>query len=320
MLSLRQLKLFRAVAEAGSFTGAAARLYVTQSAVSHAVRELEEEAGTALFDRLPKGVRPTAAGRLLLAESAPLLAGCEALERRLPALERRAPLRLVSSITIASFWLPRILLRFERERPELPVSVTVVRAADALTALRTGEADLAFVEGALPEGEFCGTKFSEYTLCAVCAPDYPISRRPEFEELCGAKLLLREPGSAIRDTFQSALLLGGHAVRPSWESVNSTALLEAAKAGLGVTVLPELLVADALERGELRLLELPGPALANELFVVRRRDSELSPALELLLDCARSQKSGGGASEKHVSVQNLPSHPGIESLCRDEDG
>lgn len=87
----RHLEILEAVAETGTFTGAAKKLFITQSAVSHAIAELERQAGTELFERLPKGVRLTLCGALLLEEAGSILAACRNLDRRLPQLEENTP-------------------------------------------------------------------------------------------------------------------------------------------------------------------------------------------------------------------------------------
>ena len=110
-MNLRHLEILEAVARAGTFTGAAQKLFLTQSAVSHAVAELERQAGAPLFDRMPRGVRLTPCGTLLLEEARGILAACRELEGRLAGLEEEAPVQLVSSITIASFPLPESELR-----------------------------------------------------------------------------------------------------------------------------------------------------------------------------------------------------------------
>lgn len=281
---LRHIQILRAVARTGSFTKAAEQLYLTQSAVSHAVREMEARAGTALFDRLPKGVRLTPCGRRLLEEAAPILAAWETLDTRMDSLEADTPLHLVSSITIASFWLPRLLRRFSMACPQTPVEVEVVSAGEAVEILREGGADLALVEGVVPQGPFHSIAFASYRLVVVCAPGYrPSHDELTLRELCGERLLLRQKGSAIRDTFDSAVLLSGFTPRPVWTSINSTALIEAAKAGLGITILPDLLVKSALEDGTLAELTVKDLSLYNDLNAVRRRDRyETAPLSDLL--------------------------------------
>ena len=98
-MNLRHLEIVEAVAETGSFTGAAKKLFITQSAVSHAVAELEAQAGTALFDRLPKGVSITPCGRSLLEESRGILIACRNLDRLLTNTRHGSLLSFLPRIT-----------------------------------------------------------------------------------------------------------------------------------------------------------------------------------------------------------------------------
>ncbi|GIP30961.1 LysR family transcriptional regulator [Paenibacillus sp. J2TS4] len=294
MMTLRHFKILRAVAETGNFTRAAERLYITQSAVSHAIRELEEMAETALFDRLSKSVQLTKSGRLLLEEILPILSSFEALEAHINGLEKRAPLHIVSSITIAAFWLPKILQAFHKDWPDIPIHVDVVSAANAIEILRNGKADIALIEGAAPQGPFICTPFASYPLYIVCAPDYPITHRDlTLQQFCSEKLLLREKGSAIRDTLDSVLYLSGHTAQPAWTSVNSQALIEAAKAGFGITILPDVLVREPLSQGKLISLSVQDLLLKNELIAVRHRDKYLTTPLKTLLLHIESMTSRG---------------------------
>ena len=284
-MEVRQYRIFKEVAETGSFTKAAANLYITQSAVSHAVRDLEERAGTVLFDRLSKSIRITESGRLLLEEETPILAACNALDSRIGSLEKKAPVHLVSSITIAAFYLPGILRSFEASWPGLPVTVEVVPAAAAVEVLRCGKADFALIEGAVPQGPFVCEAFDSYKMHILCAPGYlPVDKMLSMEEFCGERLLLREKGSAIRDTLDSTLYLAGYTAYPSWTSVNSTALIKAAEAGLGLTVLPDLLVGNELREERLLTVQAEGLELKNELLVIRHREKHMTAPLRSLLE------------------------------------
>lgn len=283
-MEVRQYRIFKEVAETGSFTKAAANLYITQSAVSHAVRDLEERAGTVLFDRLSKSIRITESGRLLLEEVTPILAACNALDSRIGSLEKKAPVHLVSSITIAAFYLPGILRSFEASWPGLPVTVEVVPVAAAVEVLRCGKADFALIEGAVPQGPFVCEAFDSYKMHILCAPGYlPVDKMLSMEEFCGERLLLREKGSAIRDTLDSTLYLAGYTAYPSWTSVNSTALIKAAEAGLGLTVLPDLLVGNELREERLLTVQAEGLELKNELLVIRHREKHMTAPLRSLL-------------------------------------
>lgn len=283
-MTLRHFEIFKTVAETGNFTKAAEKLYISQSGVSHAIHDLEQQAGTPLFIRLSKSVQLTEGGKLLLKEILPILSSCHALEAKIPRLEASAPLHIVSSITIASFWLPGILKKFQKHCPDTPVEVNVVSAANAFYALEQGSADIALAEGTIPSGSFHILRFDSCDLTAVCAPGYPMPNSPlTARALCQENLLLREKGSAVRDTFDSALYLQGCTPHPVWISVNSNALIQAAKAGLGITVLPEILVQEAIEKNELRKLELEDLHLQNELSLLYHKTKYLTEPLELFI-------------------------------------
>ena len=290
---LRYLEILEAVAEEGTFTGAARRLYITQSAVSHAAAELEKQAGTALFERLPKGVSLTGCGAALLEESRSILTACRNLDRRIGHLEEHRPVNIVSGITIASFLLPGILRELKEASPEIRVSVQVTSANAAIDRLRRGYADVAFWEGTAPKGDFHSILLGTYRLCAACAPDFHVSGETITpDRLCGCPLLLREQGSSIRDTLDNMLGLMNLKAEPVWESVNSLALVKAAEAGLGITVLPEKLLRVSFAMKKLRPVGLDGMKMENQMAALYGRDKYITKPVGILLDRLKSRQNG----------------------------
>lgn len=287
---IRYLEILEAVAETGSFTGAAKKLYITQSAVSHAVAELEKQTGTALFERFPKGVSLTRCGLSLLEESRSILTACRNLDRRIKHLEENTPVNIVSSITIASFLLPEILRELHISFPEIQLSVRVASANAALDSLQRGNADIAFWEGAAPKGNFDTILLGSYQLFAACAPDFDLSGEVITpDRLCAYPLLLREPGSAIRDTLDNTLALANLKAEPVWESVNSLALIKAAEAGLGITVLPEKLLADSLLLKKLRVIELHKMKMENQMLALFHKDRYITKPFQVLIELLKNQ-------------------------------
>ena len=287
---LRYLEILEAVAETGTITCAAKKLYIAQSAVSHAVAELEKQAGTALFERLPKGVVLTQCGASLLEESRSILTACRNLDRRIGHLEENTPIHIVSSITIASFLLPEILHRFKTSFPQIQVCVRVASANSAIEILQRGNADIAFWEGVAPKGNFHAIPLGSYQLCAACAPDFPMTEQTlSLNCLCSYPLLLREPGSAIRDTFDNTLALANLKAEPIWESVNSLALIKAAEAGLGITILPEKLLLDSLLLKKLRFVRLEQKTMKNQMLALFHKDRYMTKPLQSLIEQLKSQ-------------------------------
>lgn len=282
---IRYLEILEAIAETGTFTSAARKLYITQSAVSHAVAELEKQTGTALFERLPKGVVLTRCGASLLEESRGILTACRNLDRRMAHLEENTPVNIVSSITIASFLLPGILNGLKRDFPDLRFSVQVASANSAIDILRRGNADIAFWEGVSPKGSFHSIRLGSYRLCAACAPGFDLPAETiSPDQLCSYPLLLREQGSAIRDTLDNTLALANLKAEPVWESVNSLALVKAAEAGLGITILPEKLLSDSLLLKKLRLVRLDHMEMENQMLALFHKDKYITKPFQILTD------------------------------------
>ena len=291
-MNLRQLEVFRAVCEQGGFTRAAQSLYMTQPAVSHVIAELEKEAGCPLFDRISRRIYLTEAGRIFLEKARQILELHEELSAGFPALTGQAPLRIGSGITIANFHLPTILRRCRRLDGFPSVRVTVDQAGRIEEALLNSELDVALIEGVVRHPHLIRQPFSSYDPAAFCAPSHPLATRSplSLDDLLTAELLLREPGSAIRDAFDSALLLRDRCAEPAWTSVNSPALAAAAREGLGVAVLPACLTEADVAAGRLVRLEVEGLTLRNQNQLVVHRDKTITPPLRLFMEAVTAEE------------------------------
>ena len=284
--------MFRAVCEQGGFTRAAQSLDMTQPAVSHVIAELEKEAGCPLFDRISRRIYLTEAGRIFLEKARQILELHEELSAGFPALTGQAPLRIGSGITIANFHLPTILRRCRRLDGFPSVRVTVDQAGRIEEALLNSELDVALIEGVVRHPHLIRQPFSSYDTAAFCAPSHPLATRSplSLDDLLTAELLLREPGSAIRDAFDSALLLRDRCAEPAWTSVNSPALAAAAREGLGVAVLPACLTEADVAAGRLVRLEVEGLTLRTQNQLVVHRDKTITPPLRLFMEAVTAEE------------------------------
>lgn len=284
-MTIRHLRIFKRVCEEENITRAAGRLFMTQPAVSHVIQELEAEIGQKLFDRISRKIVLNEVGKLFLRKSVRVLELYDELEACTKDLQKKAVFRIGSSITIANFWLPKYMKKFEAEMEEVPVKVEIDSANKVIELLQNNEIDLALAEGIVRQEEFVRIPFSSYELCVICSPDHRFSKMQEItlEELLNEKLLLREKGSAIRDTFDSGLLLQNRLARPAWTSVNSQALIQAVKSNLGVSVMPDILIEKELHSKEVCCTNIKGMKLVNENSIVYHRDKFITESMKLFL-------------------------------------
>ena len=293
MINRNHLALFRAVAEAGGFSRAAEVVHVGQPAISMQVAELEESFGTPLFDRLPRGVRLTEAGKTLLGYAqriAVLEVEAERAMRELRGLER-GRLALGASMTIGGYLLPAVLGEFRRRHPGVELQLAIANTETIKTRLIDGTLDLALTEGMPPDDEELSTRvFRQDELIVIAPADHPFARlgpgkrqpRPiTARQLCAGPLILREPGSGTREVLLKALAdSGAEPGEVVLTLTNTEAIKRAVLAGLGLAAISRLCVTMELAGGVLVEVPTRGLKLRRSLYEVTVRGRQPSPSVQ----------------------------------------
>ena len=235
-----QLITFATVAEHGNISRAAVALHLSQPAVSGQLRLLQEEFGEPLYQRDGRGVRLTAAGEQLLGHAERLRENfrqAHALRDALRGLER-GTLRIGASTTPASYLLPYLIAAFHRLFPDVVVTTIDGNTADIVAAL--GSLDIALVEGSpgqdLPLGTTV-TSWREDEIVAILPNGHPLAagrKAVTLDELGEHKLVLREPGSGVRQIVERAFADVDVPMRVVLEIAGVEGVKEAVRAGMGI--------------------------------------------------------------------------------------
>nr|WP_245986272.1 LysR family transcriptional regulator [Azospirillum thermophilum] len=178
-MTLEQLRIFVAVADALHFTRAAESLRLSQPAVSAAIAALESEHGLRLFDRIGRRVELTEAGRLLQREARAILRRVEEAGGMLAELSglTRGALRLVASQTVGHHWLPPRLVRFAAAFPGIHVELAIGNTEEVAEAVREGRAELGIAEGAVEEPSLITESIPGDRLLLVVGSGHPWAAR-----------------------------------------------------------------------------------------------------------------------------------------------
>ncbi len=293
-MNLRHLRIFKAVCEEESITKASEKLFMTQPAVSHAINELESYLGICLFDRISRRLYLNETGKLFLAKVIRLLDLYDDLEQNSKELEDNATIKIGSSITIASFILPKVIANFEAVCKNTSTKVIIDNARNIENMLLNNEIDLGLIEGVIYKEELIKIPFSNYESAVICSPQhkFALEKSIDVNSLIKERLLLREKGSAIRDVFDSALLLHNITVNPEWTSVNSQALIYAVKQNLGISVLPKILVERELINGEILEVKVNDLELASVNHIVLHKDKIQTKNYKILIEIIRNKRNG----------------------------
>lgn len=293
-MTIRHIRFFVAVCEAGGVTRAAEALHVAQPVVSTAIAELEKYYGIRLFERINQRLVITEEGKRLLVKARDALAGFEDFEALAKEGSERLQLRLGATLTIGRTRLPKLLCEIREKYPEVDLRVRVDNATEIEQALREGQLDLGLVEGMMTAPGIRAEVFDSDRLLPVCAAEDALPASLSVTELAHTRLLLREPGSSSRELIDHVFAAHREKPEPVMISVSPSVLIAAASAGFGVTILPEGLVAPAIERGELRALPVADADFTREYYLVTHRGKRFSAAGRRVLAFLRPLLSATG--------------------------
>jgi LysR family transcriptional regulator for metE and metH len=285
-LDARDLHLILALASARTTAAAAERLHLTQPAVSRALLGLEQRLDVRLFERTPRGLQPTDAGRTLLAGAPPVLQELSGLEARLrgetKAMQR---LRLVCECYTAYHWLPSALQDLKAAWPGVELAIALESTADPIAALLAGEIDIALVsEAATPRSRRLVDKplFSD-EIVFLMAASHRLAARAALtrHDLEGQALYTSRAPTRDMHWFLKPLAGGRGDAALDFQVLPLTeAVVDFARAGLGVGVLSEWVAAPHLKRGDVVARRLASGPIRRPWRLVWRKEVE-EPALHL---------------------------------------
>jgi DNA-binding transcriptional LysR family regulator len=286
-MEVRQLKIFSALAEELNFTRAAERVNTVQSNVTSQIKSLEEELGIPLFDRLSKKVVLTEAGHRFLPYADRALAAMDQGQLAVKfGLEPAGPLRIGAPESVLTYRLPKVLQRFRKQYPKVDLIFRPQWDEPLYESLERGKVDMAIsMSDNVSHEHLKWVRLRTEAVFLVTDPDHALANKREVrpEDLAGQTLLLTESGCSYRKKLDDLLLLLG--VRPA--STTEFSSVEAIKhclaAGMGIGLLPEIVVASELKSFKLKALRWDGPSLDIATHILWHKDRWMSPSMEAFL-------------------------------------
>lgn len=290
-INLHFLRVFTTVADSRSFSRAAEQLFISQPAVSSAVRELEQQVGLALIDRSARPVALTEAGAVLLEHARQIFADERAAERALDQMRdlSAGSLAVGASSTIGIYLLPPAIARFHRRHPRIRLFLDIGNTHQVLEHLRSASLDVAFVEGPVEGDDLEVVPWRLDELVVIAPPDHALADGAPvtLERLLDEPFVLREPGSGTREVIELALRARGAALTVPLELGSTEAIKRAVIAGMGLAIVSVATVSTELAAGLLRLVRVPELPLGRQLTrlsIVGRPPSPAARAFQAMLE------------------------------------
>jgi DNA-binding transcriptional LysR family regulator len=270
-IALQQLAYFVSVAEHGNLTRAAATLHLAQPSLSNQLRRLERDLGTDLFERIPRGVALTPAGRALLPIARHTLADVEQLRRT--ANELTSPdggtLRVGATPSLSSVLLPAALTAFHAHHRHVTLEFVEAGSEDLIERLERDDLDLALVILPVSHRAVETVPLAEEDLVAVVGQGHPLAARQRLgiADFQGVPLVIPRTGYTIRSTVIAACRLAGFEPTVVCDGGELSGVMALVARGLGAAVIPSIV---ASHQPGLRAIRIDRPRLVRTIGLARR--------------------------------------------------
>lgn len=281
-MKIRHLKIFITVHDEGNMTTAANKLFMTQPSISQAIKELESYYGVVLFERLSRKLYITASGEKLYQYASHIIKLFDEVEDNLKENALQKKLMIGANYTVGVSLIHEYIEKFKRLYPNSEIMVNVNKSSILIEMLRKNELDLALIEEIKSKSDLVETVFYNDRIMIVADPEHHLFSKKEVtaHDIVNERLLLREKGSGVRNLFELRMNQIGLFFKPYWESTSTTALINAAKSKIGITVLPFQLLKEHIVLGSLKELKVKDIDFSRKLTIVYHKNKLLTSAMQ----------------------------------------
>jgi DNA-binding transcriptional LysR family regulator len=288
-VTLRQLEIFIAVAETQQVTRASKELFLTQSAVSMALGELENQLGGPLFDRHGRSLLLNDRGRYLLPMAKDITFQVWNIESMLT--EKRnavaGSLEIIASSTIGNYVLPYLTGAFMRLHPEAHINMLVANTQQAEHLVSQGVMDLGFVEGGVNDEHVRSAPWFKDELVVIVSVTHPMANKETFEipkDLEETTWVMREEGSGTAEIFRKKLGKHVSQLKVVTRMGHTEAIKKSVESGVSAACLSQLTICREVEQGWLKSLKIDGVDMTRQLRIIQHKDKVTTRLMDEFLN------------------------------------
>lgn len=289
-MNIRNLKiLIRIVDEGCSFTKAAITMDMTQPAVSQAVKEIEKQYNIKLFEKIGRSLTLTEGGKAFAASARKAIDILDEMERNTTGWDEEGILRVGTSITIGTCFLPSFVKEFHNRYPKMEIHALINQSGILEEGLLKNTLDIVLMEGIPRSNALISEEFLDDKLVPICSSSGPFKDGEVIEPAIFRKcrFLLREQGSGTRTIFDRETERIGFRVEPIWESVSTAAIVKAVMEDIGISVLPYRLIEQAYKNGFISIFSVKGMDFSRRLRIVYHKDKTIRGGIEEFINLVK---------------------------------
>ncbi len=292
-MTLRHFKIFVTVCDTMNMTAAGEKLYLSQSAVSQAIAELEKYYDTRLFDRLSKKLYLTQSGSKLLSYARHIVHMNEETELEMRVLQECGYIRIGASVTVCTCILPAIIAAFQEIKPNAKTEVYENNTEKIEAMLLQDQIDIGVVEGLINSSDIFTKSFMQDRLILVCGKQHRFHNLSSVSpaDLENENFMIREPGSGTRYTFEEVMNANHIRWRAGWTCNNTDTIKSAVAQGLGISVISERAVQNDIARGDLIKLTIDNIEFLRDFTICYHKNKFLSETIKQFIDTVEAVSS-----------------------------
>ena len=294
-MHIETLKVFCDLAESGSFSLAASKNFITQSAVSQQIRSLEERYGRELIERSKGHARLTQAGEVLYEAGKEIVHRYREIENNLQSLARSVAgtVRVGTVYSVGLYELSAPLKKYLRTFPDVTVHLEYTRANKIYEDVSHGEIDLGIVAYPNKRPQLLIAPFREDRLVLICSPQHPFAhfQRVSIKKLHGEKFVGFERDVATRRALDRVFRQHGIKVQYIVEMDNIETIKRVVEVGSGLSIVPEPAITQEVKNDTLRAIQFSDEPLMRPLGILLKRGRRFTPAVQEFIDLLKDKSS-----------------------------
>jgi DNA-binding transcriptional LysR family regulator len=270
-----RLKAFCLVVEMKSFSKAAEAKFMTQSAMSHLIKNLEDELGVKLINRKGKALTPTPAGRILYEHANQILEQYRELENDIYTIvqKTKGTLYIGASTTAAIYLLPQVFYNFSKEYPEVRIELSVSNTERIMQDLHEGKIDLGIVEGKIKDPIVFFENIAEDEIVIIASEDNPLTKKKFLKphDLTSQPFIMPEVGSGMRefiDDFFQATNINTKDINILMTLGNPELIVQLVQSGIGISLVSKWSVFKTIKEGSIKLLHISEKKLRRKFYLI----------------------------------------------------
>jgi molybdate transport repressor ModE-like protein len=307
-MHIETLKVFCDLAETGSFSLAASKNFITQSAVSQQIRSLEERYGRELIERSKGHARLTQAGEVLYEAGKEIVHRYREIENNLQSLARSVAgtVRIGTVYSVGLYELSAPLKKYLRTFPEVRVHLEYTRANKIYEDVSRGEIDLGIVAYPHKRPQLVVAPFREDRLVLICSPQHPFAhfQRVSIKKLHGERFVGFERDVATRRALDRVFRQHGVKVQYVMEMDNIETIKRVVEVGSGLSIVPEPTIAQEVKNDTLRAIQFSDEPLMRPLGIILKRGRHFTPAVQEFIDFLKEKSARAAAQESPRALAN----------------